>query len=82
MQLLKEQLEIEKVKQKDGTIRHTIKCIDELLPFDKVWKFAKQLSGTRTPERRFLLLQGFYVFVRALQLMKTHNDGVILVRKC
>ncbi len=24
-------------------------------------------------------LQGFYVFIRALQLMKSHNEGVIVV---
>jgi hypothetical protein len=24
--------------------------------------------------------QGFYVFIRALQLLKSHNEGVVLVR--
>jgi hypothetical protein len=26
--------------------------------------------------------QGFYVFIRALQLLKANNDGVVLVRCC
>jgi hypothetical protein len=26
-----------------------------------------------------LLLQGFYVFIRALQLLRSHNEGVVLV---
>eukprot|EP00775_Hariotina_reticulata_P011482 gene11482-11626_t len=55
--LLKEKLELDKVKTKDGKTRVTLKPIDDELTFDK----------------------GFYVFIRALQLLRSHNDGVVLV---
>lgn len=55
--LLKERLELEPVKLKDGRSRVTIKPIDDELTFDK----------------------GFYVFIRALQILKSANDGVVLV---
>ena len=34
--LLKEQLELEKFKTKNGRVRFTVKPIDDTLPFDKV----------------------------------------------
>uniref|UniRef100_A0A383VV85 CYTH domain-containing protein n=1 Tax=Tetradesmus obliquus TaxID=3088 RepID=A0A383VV85_TETOB len=55
--LLKEKLELEKVKTKDGRTRVTLKPIPDDLTFDK----------------------GFYVFIRALQLLRSHNEGVVLV---
>lgn len=56
--LLKEKLELEKIKSKDnGKPRYTIRRIEDTLSFDK----------------------GFYVFIRALQLLKSHNDGCIIV---
>lgn len=55
--LLKEQLELEKLKAKNGRMRFTVKPIDETLPFDK----------------------GFFVVIRALQLLRNHNDGTIVV---
>lgn len=55
--LLKEKLELEKVKKKDGRTRVTLKPIEDQLTFDK----------------------GFYVFIRALQLLRAHNQGVVLV---
>eukprot|EP00878_Enallax_costatus_P011173 GHUV01011667.1.p1 GENE.GHUV01011667.1~~GHUV01011667.1.p1 ORF type:complete len:333 (+),score=73.17 GHUV01011667.1:259-1257(+) len=55
--LLKEKLELEKVKTKDGRTRVTLKPIDDELTFDK----------------------GFYVFIRVLQLLRSHNEGVIIV---
>eukprot|EP00882_Tetradesmus_deserticola_P011951 GHRQ01012648.1.p1 GENE.GHRQ01012648.1~~GHRQ01012648.1.p1 ORF type:complete len:455 (+),score=199.18 GHRQ01012648.1:129-1493(+) len=55
--LLKEKLELEKVKMKDGRTRVTLKPIPDDLTFDK----------------------GFYVFIRALQLLRSHNEGVVLV---
>eukprot|EP00879_Flechtneria_rotunda_P021400 GHRR01022557.1.p1 GENE.GHRR01022557.1~~GHRR01022557.1.p1 ORF type:complete len:361 (+),score=111.23 GHRR01022557.1:194-1276(+) len=55
--LLKEKLELEKIKTKDGKTRVTLKPIDDELTFDK----------------------GFYVFIRALQLLRAHNDGTVLV---
>ncbi|KAG2443289.1 hypothetical protein HYH02_009359 [Chlamydomonas schloesseri] len=55
--LLKEQLELVKVKLEDGRTRYTIKAIEETLSFDK----------------------GFYVFVRALQMLKANNTGTVVV---
>ncbi|EFJ49038.1 hypothetical protein VOLCADRAFT_59885 [Volvox carteri f. nagariensis] len=55
--LLKEQLELVKVKLDDGRTRYTIKPIEETLTFDK----------------------GFYVFVRALQMLKASNTGTVVV---
>ncbi|KAG2443404.1 hypothetical protein HXX76_001762 [Chlamydomonas incerta] len=55
--LLKEQLELVKVKIEDGRTRYTIKAIEETLSFDK----------------------GFYVFVRALQMLKANNTGTVVV---
>uniref|UniRef100_A0A7S0S2Q8 CYTH domain-containing protein n=1 Tax=Chlamydomonas leiostraca TaxID=1034604 RepID=A0A7S0S2Q8_9CHLO len=55
--LLKEVLELEQIRTKDGRTRFTIKNVEETLTFDK----------------------GFYVFVRALQMLKAHNEGVVLV---
>lgn len=56
--LLKDALELVKVKQSDGTSRYTIKPLDAELSFDK----------------------GFYVFIRAIQLLTQHNKDTILVR--
>ncbi|GIL62460.1 hypothetical protein Vafri_16688 [Volvox africanus] len=55
--LLKEQLELVKVKLDDGRTRYTIRAIEETLSFDK----------------------GFYVFVRALQMLKASNTGTVVV---
>lgn len=56
--LLKEKLELERVKSKDSSKpRYTICRIEDQLSFDK----------------------GFYVFIRAIQLLKSQNDGCIIV---
>ncbi|GIL79958.1 hypothetical protein Vretimale_12820 [Volvox reticuliferus] len=55
--LLKEQLELIKVKLDDGRTRYTIRAIEETLSFDK----------------------GFYVFVRAIQMLKASNTGTVVV---
>ncbi|GLC49662.1 hypothetical protein PLESTB_000272800 [Pleodorina starrii] len=55
--LLKEQLELVKIKLDDGRSRYTIKAIEETLTFDK----------------------GFYVFVRAIQMLKASNTGTVVV---
>ncbi|PNW74224.1 hypothetical protein CHLRE_13g590300v5 [Chlamydomonas reinhardtii] len=55
--LLKEQLQLAKVRLADGRTRYSIKAIEETLSFDK----------------------GFYVFVRALQMLKANNTGTVVV---
>ena len=55
--LLKERLELERVRTADGRPRYTLRAIPDSLPFDK----------------------GFYVFIRALQLLKAQNEGVTIV---
>lgn len=56
--LLKDQLELVKVRQPDGTTRYTIKPLESEFSFDK----------------------GFFMFVRAIQLLMQHNKDTILVR--
>eukprot|EP00887_Chlorella_sp_A99_P001868 scaffold19.g1868.t1 len=55
--LLRDQLEVVKVKQPDGSTRYSIKPLETELSFDK----------------------GFYVFIRALQLLTQHNKDTIVV---
>ncbi len=56
--LLKDQLELVKVRQPDGPSRYTIKPLESEFSFDK----------------------GFFMFVRAIQLLTQHNKDTILVR--
>lgn len=56
--LLKDQLELVKVRQPDGATRYTIKPLESEFSFDK----------------------GFFMFVRAIQLLMQHNKDTILVR--
>ena len=57
--LLKDQLEVVKLKQGDGSVRFGIKPMDTQFSFDK----------------------GFYVFIRAIQLLTQHNKDMVLVRR-
>jgi hypothetical protein len=120
--LLKEKLELERIKTKDGRSRWTIKPIEDQLTFDKARRQrrgaprdphreaapqqqrrdrrrrlqrgerpAGSPAGCRAASRRTRPPrpphdplaahhpQGFYVFIRALQLLKSHNDGVVVV---
>ena len=56
--LLKDQLELVKVRQADGSTRYSIKPLEAEFSFDK----------------------GFFMFVRAIQLLMQHNKDTILVR--
>lgn len=55
--MLRDSLEVVKVKNNDGKNKYTIKSVEENLSFDK----------------------GFYVFIRAVQLLVSRNCGTILV---
>ncbi|PRW57239.1 Uridine-cytidine kinase C [Chlorella sorokiniana] len=55
--LLKDQLELVKVRQPDGSSRYTVKPLESEFSFDK----------------------GFFMFVRAIQLLTQHNKDTILV---
>ena len=55
--LLKDQLELVKVRSSTGATRYTIKPLDAELTFDK----------------------GLFVFVRAVQLLTSHNKDTIVV---
>lgn len=56
--LLKDSLELVKLKSNNGRSRYTIKPLEEKLSFDK----------------------GFYVFIRAVQLLLSHNPkGIVVV---
>jgi hypothetical protein len=56
--LLKDQLEVVRLKQPDGTTRYSIKPLETEFSFDK----------------------GFFMFIRAIQLLTQHNKDTILVR--
>lgn len=56
--LLKDQLEVVRMKQPDGSTRFAIKPLDAEFSFDK----------------------GFFMFIRAIQLLTQHNKDTILVR--
>ena len=56
--LLKDQLELVRVKQPDGPARYSIRPLEAEFSFDK----------------------GFFMFVRAIQLLTQHNKDTILVR--
>lgn len=58
--LLKDQLEVVRLKQPDGSSRFSIKPLDCEFSFDK----------------------GFFMFIRAIQLLTQHNKDTILVRHC
>jgi hypothetical protein len=77
--LLKEQLELEKIKSKDGRVRFTLKPIEDQLTFDKVGAHRSATHTQSVPTTTFVA-QGFYVFIRALQLLKSNNEGVVVVR--
>lgn len=57
--LLKDQLEVVRLKQPDGTTRFSIKPLDCEFSFDK----------------------GFFMFIRAIQLLTQHNKDTTLVRR-
>ena len=56
--LLKDQLELHRVKQPDGSSRYSIKPLETEFSFDK----------------------GFFMFIRAIQLLTQHNKDTIVVR--
>lgn len=70
----------------DGHPRFSIKPLEDQLPFDKVRSAAAARAQLvpaatgRPPAEAPAAPQGFYVFIRALQLLTVHNKGVVLVR--
>ncbi len=56
--LLKDQLELVRIKQPDGPARYSIKPLECEFSFDK----------------------GFFMFIRAIQLLTQHNKDTTLVR--
>ena len=57
--LLKDQLELVRQKQPDGSTRYSIKPLETEFSFDK----------------------GFFMFIRAIQLLTQHNKNTIVVRR-
>ena len=86
-----------KYKTEAGALRYTIRPLDVELSFDKACcpgsalsspsfvDAPKQLPALRSArlksEDHLPTVQGFYMFVRAVQLLTQRNDGTIVVRR-